>query len=282
MATKREIEVRGPDVEAAISKGLAQLGLTRNDVIVEVLDEGSRGLLGIGARDAVVRLTGMMAASPPPARPKPAPEPKPQPVTPPRAAPTPTATPAPEPVPPTAVSPTPAQPVFTKPEPADIDDPDLNQDAETAGEVLGTILEHMGIEAEVVATLPEADDKTGRQMVTMQIVSDEDLSILIGPRGDTLGDLQYLTRLIAGNKLLRRTNITIDVQGYRQRREQALTRLAQRMAEKAVNRGHAVSLEPMPPNERRIIHMALRDYDGVYTNSVGEGSQRRVRIYLEE
>jgi spoIIIJ-associated protein len=281
MATKREIEVRGPDVEAAISKGLAQLGLTRNDVIVEVLDEGSRGLLGIGARDAVVRLTGMTAAASPP-KPKPPTEHKPQPVTPPKPAPTPTATPAPEPLPPTAVPPTPAQPVFTKPEPADIDDPDLNQDAETAGEVLGTILEHMGIEAEVVATLPEPDDKTGRQMVVLQIVSDEDLSILVGPRGDTLGDLQYLTRLIAGNKLLRRTNITIDVQGYRQRREQALTRLAQRMAEKAVNRGHALSLEPMPPNERRIIHMALRDYDGVYTSSVGEGSQRRVRIYLEE
>jgi spoIIIJ-associated protein len=58
MATKREIEAKGPDVETAINNGLAQLGLKRNDVIVEVLDEGSRGLLGIGARDAVVRLTG--------------------------------------------------------------------------------------------------------------------------------------------------------------------------------------------------------------------------------
>jgi spoIIIJ-associated protein len=272
MATKREIEVRGPDVETAVSNGLAQLGLTRNDVIVEVLDEGSRGLLGIGARDAVVRLTGMTAASSsPPPPPKAA---KPEPVPTPKPAPTPTATPAPVPAP-TVVS-------TTKPEPADIDDAELSQDAETAGEVLRTILDHMGIEADVVATMPEPDDKTGRQMVVLQIVSDEDLSILIGPRGDTLGDLQYLTRLIAGNKLLRRTNITIDVQGYRERREQALTRLAQRMAEKALKRGQAVSLEPMPPNERRIIHMALRDYEGVYTNSVGEGSQRRVRIYLED
>jgi spoIIIJ-associated protein len=275
MATKREIEARGPDVEAAVNNGLAQLGLTRNDVIVEVLDEGSRGLLGIGARDAVVRLTGMTAASPQPA-PKPQAKPaKPAPVPPPKPAPTPVVMPAPEPVPPMAVS-------FTKPQPADIDDPELSQDAETATEVLRTILDHMGIEAEVVTTLPEPDDKTGRQMVVLQIVSDEDLSILIGPRGDTLGDLQYLTRLIAGNKLLRRTNISIDVQGYRERREQALTRLAQRMAEKALKRGQALSLEPMPPNERRIVHMALRDYDGVYTNSVGEGSQRRVRIYLEE
>jgi spoIIIJ-associated protein len=272
MATKREIEARGPDVETAINNGLAQLGLTRNDVIVEVLDEGSRGLLGIGAREAVVRLTGMAAASSPPQPPRPA-RPTPVPVA--QPAPTPTATPAPEPPAPTAVS-------TTIPEPAEIDDAELSQDAETASEVLSSILDYMGIEAEVVATLPEPDDKTGRQMVVLQIVSDEDLSILIGPRGDTLGDLQYLTRLIAGNKLLRRTNITIDVQGYRERREQALTRLAQRMAEKALQRGQPVSLEPMPPNERRIIHMALREYDGVYTNSVGEGSQRRVRIHLED
>jgi spoIIIJ-associated protein len=282
MANKREIEARGSDVEAAINNGLAKLGLTRNDVIVEVLDEGSRGLLGIGAREAVVRLTGMAAASPPPppkprvepARPEPAPSPKP--------APTPVMTPAPEPAPKTADSVRPTPPVFTRPEPADIEDDELSQDAEAASEILGTILDHMGIEAEVITTLEEPDDKTGRQMAVLQIVSDEDLSILIGPRGDTLGDLQYLTRLITGNKLLRRTNISVDVQGYRQQRELALTRLAQRMADKAINRGQAFSLEPMPPNERRIVHMALRDYEGVYTNSVGEGSQRRVRIYLEE
>jgi spoIIIJ-associated protein len=280
MATKREIEAKGPDVETAVNNGLARLGVKRDDVIVEVLDEGSRGLLGIGAREAVVRLTAMVVTSPPP-QPKPQPQSRPvqpkaepKPTPPPQPAPTPMAAPAPVP-PPTAVS-------YTKPEPADIDDPELSQDAETAADVLSTILNHMGIEAEVIATLPEADDKTGRQMAVLQIVSDEDLSILVGPRGDTLGDLQYLTRMIAGNKLLRRTNITIDVQGYRERREQALTRLAQRMAEKALQRGQAVSLEPMPPNERRIIHMALRDYDGVYTNSVGEGSQRRVRIHLEE
>lgn len=278
MANKREIEAKGPDVETAIKNGLAQLGLTRNDVIVEVLDEGSRGLLGIGARNAVVRLTGMAAASPPPPTPKPQPpKPEPKPAKP-APSPTPVAKPSvPKPVPqppqPTAVS---------KPEPAAIDDEELSQDAEVAGEILATILDGMGIEAEVIPTLNEPDDKTGRQMVVLHITSDEDLSILIGPRGDTLGDLQYLTRLIAGNKLLRRTNITIDVQGYRERREQALTRLAQRMAEKAIKRGHGLSLEPMPPNERRIIHMALRDYEGVYTNSVGEGSQRRVRIHLEE
>lgn len=280
MATKREIEAKGPDVETAVNNGLARLGVKRDDVIVEVLDEGSRGLLGIGAREAVVRLTAMVVISPPP-QPKPQsqskpaqPKAEPKPTPPPQPAPAPMAAPAPVPAP-TAVS-------HTKPEPADIDDPELSQDGETASEVVSTILSHMGIEAEVIATMPEADDKTGRQMVVLQIVSDEDLSILVGPRGDTLGDLQYLTRMIAGNKLLRRTNITIDVQGYRERREQALTRLAQRMAEKVLNRGEALSLEPMPPNERRVIHMALRDYDGVYTNSVGEGSQRRVRIYLED
>jgi len=280
MATKREIEAKGPDVETAVNNGLARLGVKRDDVIVEVLDEGSRGLLGIGAREAAVRLTAMVVTSPPP-QPKPQPQSKP---AQPKAEPKPTPPPQPSSPPRSAPAPVPAPTAVshTKPEPADIDDPELSQDAETASEVVSTILSHMGIEAEVIATMPEADDKTGRQMVVLQIASDEDLSILVGPRGDTLGDLQYLTRMIAGNKLLRRTNITIDVQGYRERREQALTRLAQRMAEKALTRGEAVSMEPMPPNERRIIHMALRDHEGVYTNSVGEGSQRRVRIYLEE
>ena len=272
MTTKREVEVRGPDVESAIKKGLEQLGITRSDVIVDVLDEGSRGLLGIGARDAVVRLSSMVVATPPPPKPAPTPKPAPPPT------PTPVATPpTPEPAAKTAVSTPQTQP---KPQPATIDDPELSQDTETATEVLAAILDHMDIEAEIVATMPETDN--GRQMVVLQIVSDEDLSILIGPRGDTLGDLQYITRLISGNKLLRRTNISIDVQGYRERREQALVRLAQRMAEKAINRGEAVSMEAMPPNERRIIHMALRDHDVVYTNSVGEGNQRRVRIHLKQ
>ena len=76
-----------------------------------------------------------------------------------------------------------------------------------------------------------------------------------------------------------RTHFVIDIDGYRERRQQALTRLAERMAGKAVKRGSPVTLEAMPAHERRIIHMALRDSSEVRTESTGEGKRRRVRIY---
>jgi len=76
----------------------------------------------------------------------------------------------------------------------------------------------------------------------------------------------------------RMVNLVVDVQGYKQRREQNLRRLAERMATQAVRSGHTVYLEPMPPYERRIIHLALRDHPDVTTQSVGEGNRRRVTI----
>ncbi|KAA3657118.1 MAG: protein jag, partial [Chloroflexi bacterium] len=79
-----------------------------------------------------------------------------------------------------------------------------------------------------------------------------------------------------------RANFVIDVEGYRRRREQALTRLAERMAQKVLKRGTPVGLEPIPPNERRSIHMALRTKEAVYTQSVGEGNRRKVRILPKE
>jgi spoIIIJ-associated protein len=86
--------------------------------------------------------------------------------------------------------------------------------------------------------------------------------------------------LMAGHTMRRRPSFIIDVEGYRERREQALARLAERMADKALRRGQPLTLEPMPPNERRIIHITLRDNDQVYTESVGIGRERKVRIYL--
>ena len=80
----------------------------------------------------------------------------------------------------------------------------------------------------------------------------------------------------------RRSNFVVDVEGYRQRRVQALTRLAERMADKVRQRGEPISLEPMSAYERRVIHMTLRDAGDVYTESAGEGKQRRVRIYPKQ
>jgi spoIIIJ-associated protein len=90
--------------------------------------------------------------------------------------------------------------------------------------------------------------------------------------------LQYVTRLITSRELQRRANLIVDVGGYKLRRARMLRGLAQRMADQAVERGRTVALEPMPPHERRIIHLTLRERADVSTRSVGEGSGRKVTI----
>jgi spoIIIJ-associated protein len=235
---EREIEVRGQDVEEAIETGLKQLKLNRQDVIVDVIDEGSRGLLGIGSREAIVRLTPLVAR--PAATPEQAPvvESKPEPV-----------------------------------EPMGVDE----EEQEIALEVINALLEQMNVEATVSVSVSEPDDLTGREFNIIEIHGN-DLGVLIGSRGETLNAIQYVSRLMVGHSLRRRSFFIIDVEGYRQRRQQALARLAERMANKVIKRRRPVSLEPMPPHERRIIHMTLRDYENVYTQSTGEGKRRKVRI----
>lgn len=266
---KQEIEVSGPTVEEAISSGLRKLNLARDQVNIEVLDEGRRAILGIGGRDALVRLT-------------PAEEPEPQ--------------PQPEPKMP--------EPMIVKTETAtssievdeedgddadywdsdeeeedqDIDDEAQSLEAETALSIITDLLDLMHVDADVSLNSTEPDDLTGKSLPVVDINGD-DLGVLIGPRGETLDALQYISRLMVGHKTRQRANFVIDIEGYRQRREQALSRLAERMADKAVKRGSPVTLEAMPAYERRIIHMALRDSKDVRTESTGEGNRRRVRIY---
>ena len=144
-------------------------------------------------------------------------------------------------------------------------------------EVMTTLLEKMDVAAELTASVSEPDDLTGRKVNVIDIEG-EDLGVLIGPRGETLNAVQYLARLMVGNQMQKRASFVVDVEGYRKRRQQALARLAERMAKKVISRRRPVSLEPMPPHERRIIHMTLRDNDEVYTESSGEGKRRKVRI----
>ena len=267
---KREIEVRGATVDEAVAAGLQQLGVARSDVIIDVIDEGSRGLLGLGVREAVVRLVSMAAV------PTEAPV---VPVVEKKAAVEKTAVskPTPEkvnkPSQPTNV--VKAKSETTTPVPAG-EDPDETE-RDTAVEVVQTLLANMDVQATVQTAVSEPDDITGEKINIIEIHG-SDLGVLIGPRGETLNSLQYITRLIVGHRLQQRTGFVIDIEGYRQRREQALARLAERMAAKAVKRGRPVSLESMPPHERRIIHMTLRNNDAVQTSSVGDGKNRKVRI----
>jgi len=263
---QKVIETKGSDVDAAIKAGLAQLGLSRDDVEVEILDQGSKGLLGIGARDAQVRLTAKVVEE------HVIPEPEPEPVvaetvTPEPAASEPEAEPEPEPVKTAVIL-------------AEEDEETIaarETECAAAVETVSALLEKMHVEATLTTSLSEPDDVTGRIINILEVQGD-DLSTLIGPRGDTLNSLQYISRLMVGHQLRTRAGFVIDVEGYRQRREQALSRLADRMARKVAKRKRAMSLEPMPPHERRIIHMTLREDKYVYTESTGEGNRRKVRI----
>lgn len=261
MTTKREIEVRGADVEKAIEAGLQKLGVNRSDVIIDVIDEGSRGLLGIGSREAVVRLVSLSAPELAPRR---------EPVAK-------TAVPAPKPQP----KPAPKKrdtAVAAKSNGSEVEVKEADpEEKEAAMEVMTTLLAKMNVEAELAASISEPDDLTGRRVHVIDVEGD-DLGVLIGPRGETLDAVQYLARLMVGNQLQQRASFVVDVEGYRKRRQQALARLAERMAKKVISRRRPVSLEPMPPHERRIIHMTLRDNDEVYTQSSGEGKRRKVRI----
>lgn len=269
--SERAIEAQGADVEAAVEAGLQKLGLGRKDVIVEVVDEGRKGILGLGSKEATVRLTpltapqqerdsGRTSTSTPLSPSTVSDDMEPS-------------IPADEPI-----AAAPAAETFREEASEGEVDEEL---VSTVTEIVSNLLQKMGFErAHVNVDLSEPDDKTGRTMTVVR-VEGENLSALIGPHGDTLNDFQYVARLMAGHALRRRADFIVDIDGYRSQRKESLSSLARRMAAKAVERGNDVTLEPMSSYDRRIIHMALRDRDDVYTSSVGEGSNRRVRIYLK-
>jgi spoIIIJ-associated protein len=155
--------------------------------------------------------------------------------------------------------------------------------AEKAKDVLETLLDLMGISATVVPlsglTLGEGEaTATG---ITLDIKG-EDLGILIGRRGQTLSCLQYIVRLIVGNQTKEWLPIIIDIEGYKQRRYNALQALALRMAEQVKAKGVPFTLEPMPAFDRRIIHLALAENPDVTTQSSGEGEERKVVVLPRE
>ncbi len=235
----QSIETTAPTLEEAIEAGLTRLGLTRNDVIIEIVEEGSKGVLGLGAREAVVRLTPLRV---------------PQMVS----------------VPPSDAS--------------DDERPDhppsseeLDEEAAVGQEVLNDLLKRMGIRAKISLERVE-DGASPEESPWVLDIHGPNLGALIGRRGETLEAIQYLTRMIINHRLQRRTLIVVDVESYKMRRVSTLKRLAQRMATQAKQMGRTVTLEPMPPNERRIIHLALQDDQTVRTESVGEGDRRKVTI----
>ena len=145
-----------------------------------------------------------------------------------------------------------------------------------ASEVIESIL--YLLDAEVVLTLKQLhnDDVDG----PIFEIEGDDAGLLIGRKGETLKTLQFLVRYIVSHKLDDRVNLMIDVEGYQQRRNQSLENLANRVARRVSDSGRPITLEPMPPAERRIVHLALSDHPRVTTESTGLGDSRQVVIQL--
>jgi len=244
------LEKIAPTIEEAIEIGLAELGLSKDNVEIEVLDEGTRGLFGLGNRQARVRLTVKGDAPATPAQ---------------------TGDTAME-----AEVSTEAEAPAESTSEVEYDEDDQNMIA-VSRETVAELLDKMGVKADVNAHLGESDDPRFPPPVVVDITGN-DLSILIGRRAETLNALQFITRLIVGKELGRGIHVIVDVEGYRMRRERNLRQLARRMASQAVRTGRRQVLEPMAANERRIIHMELRDDDNVTTESIGEDPRRKVTI----
>ncbi|PJF27347.1 MAG: single-stranded DNA-binding protein [Phototrophicales bacterium] len=151
------------------------------------------------------------------------------------------------------------------------------EDGEVSKEVLSELLRLMGIEHHITIKRAQAN-REGENPPYLLDITGPDMSLLIGRRGETLSSLQYVTRLIASRKLQRRANIIVDAGAYKSKRSERLQQLATRMADQAVETKRIVTLEPMPANERRIIHMTLRNRPDVETRSQGEGDARKVTI----
>ncbi|MCA9907417.1 MAG: Jag N-terminal domain-containing protein [Anaerolineae bacterium] len=167
-------------------------------------------------------------------------------------------------------------------EAAEIPEEEISEDITVAKVVLNELLERMDIRGRIAVRQASADDQTGNAPHILDIMSSGNSNRLVGRRGETLAALQYLTRLITSREVQHRVDVIVDVNSYKARRAQSLTNLAQRMAADAIEHQRTVTLEPMPPHERRIIHLALRDRTDVSTKSVGEGPGRKVTIVPAE
>jgi spoIIIJ-associated protein len=217
---RTKLEVIAPSVEEAIEKGLKELGLTKYDVDVEILDEGKKGLLGLGTRQARVALK--LKAQPE--------EPN-------------------------------KQALVEKPEALQQESEEavpLSEEPEEIGiarETINIILEKMRVNADVSVRLGESD--SNRVQPVLIDIEGNDLSFLIGRKAETINALQFITSLIVGREL-------------------------GRIAEQVKSTGRKQVLEPMPPNERRIIHIELQDNPNVETKSVGEDPRRKVTVLSKD
>jgi spoIIIJ-associated protein len=205
-----ELEITAGTVEEAIEEAERQLGASRDQFEVVVVRKGKTGILGIGGKEAVIKVKPMASLE--------------------------------------------------------------KNVSEVATEVLDTLMRLMGISGRVEAS--------SEIPVTLNIEGD-DLGILIGRRGQTLACLQHIVRLIVAGRLKAWLPLAVDVAGYKKRHCENLRKLALNLADQVRLRRRAITLEPMLPDERRIIHLTLANHPDVSTHSIGEGETRKVVILLK-
>jgi spoIIIJ-associated protein len=242
------IEIRGRTVDEAIHAALDRLGVTRDDVEIEILSEGRSGVFGVGSQDARVRVTIIGDEYG-------------------EAGPELEAAPEEEeeeeedefeeeeyPVQPSAVS---------------------DEEAEAARETLERMLDLLEFPNLVTIRKIERDRATTNILLD---VAGDDVGLLIGRHGETLASVQFLLNACLGQTLPRNTRVIVDVEHYRDRREESLRGVAMRAADRVRRERRSITLQPMPPNERRIIHLTLQSSPYVSTESTGDGPERRVVV----
>ena len=231
----QSLEWTGRSVEEAIRRGLDELGLDRDDVDVDVLNEGRSGLLGIRSEDARVRLIVRQEDQ--------------------------------------VVRQEDQDQEFASFE-------SLSEDADSARDILAELLRLMDVEADISVYVPGSDparpSEPGDPIVLD--VEREDAGLLIGRRGQTLRHVQMLLNTIVSRTVGHYVPLRIDVEGYQQRHIERLQQIAERAADHVRRRRRPITLDPMSPADRRIIHMTLAENPNVVTGSTGHGENRRVTI----
>ena len=282
---EKTIIVTGKTMELAIENALTQLGLTRDDISVQVLTQAKPGFLGIGATPAKIEVTyeapdevpaapksafGSASRSKPKAVKKPEAPKEEKPAAPKAEAPKPQPK-AEKPAAPKVEAPKP-QPKAEKPvQPKEYAPAQPGSAEEKIETFLKGLLEHMGSQA-----VPHAW-KEDEQTYSVELVG-EDLGYLIGRRGDTLDALQHLANYTVNRTVEEHIRINVDAEQYRQKREDSLRRYAQKKAQQVLKAHRRTTLEPMNAYERHVIHATLQDTDRITTYSVGSEPNRRVVI----
>ena len=246
---KKYLEKSAKTEDEALAAALAELGLERDDVSVEIVERAKSGFLGIGASPAVIRVEYEVPDEP---------EVKAAPVT----------------------EPAPAKPAEPKESAAEAKsaapaEPRYTEGVKAAAEsFLRGLLERMGVQAEITIS----DREGGGLLVEL---SGPGMGAVIGRRGETLDAIQHLTNYAVNRGSEKRCHISVDAESYRAKREESLVRLAEKMAAKVVKYKRSMALEPMNSYERHVIHTALQNYEGVSTSSTGTEPNRRVVVSYE-